>query len=254
MVHRAAAPVAGQVAAGPVILEGARGKLASQMSADPNKKSARSFQCRDVLWETFEQMARELECSVDYLINEAMKQYARQRSSGGARTPYPAPGRPADMPPQSERPASVRWGVRRADAPRVAAHRPAACLRRPPGARLLRQVGSVRCPRLIPGGERRPVPPPPGASRRGCSPVPRSAPRSAPPPARRSAHGPAAAAARRHAPADGPFGQRANGSPAARRPRTGRTTLTLIYQGERHVGDQATASSSGAESSRAISR
>src|SRR5215218_4771101 len=50
------------------------------MSADPNKKSARSFQCRDVLWETFEQMARELECSIDYLINESMKQYARQRS------------------------------------------------------------------------------------------------------------------------------------------------------------------------------
>src|SRR5271170_259608 len=62
------------------------------MSADPNKKSGRSFQCRDVLWETFEQMARELECSVVYLINEAMKQYARQRSYGGAsRTPMPAP-------------------------------------------------------------------------------------------------------------------------------------------------------------------
>src|SRR6202042_2935760 len=73
------------------------------MSADPNKKSARTFQCRDVLWETFEQMARELECSVDYLINEAMKQYARQRSYGGTRTPYPAPGRTADLPPQSER-------------------------------------------------------------------------------------------------------------------------------------------------------
>ncbi len=54
--------------------------VSSEMSSDPNKKSARTFQCRDVLWETFEQMARELECSVDYLINEAMKQYARQRS------------------------------------------------------------------------------------------------------------------------------------------------------------------------------
>jgi hypothetical protein len=35
------------------------------MSSDPNKKSPRTFQCRDMLWETFEQMARELECSVD---------------------------------------------------------------------------------------------------------------------------------------------------------------------------------------------
>jgi pSer/pThr/pTyr-binding forkhead associated (FHA) protein len=63
------------------------------MSSDPNKKSTRSFQCRDVLWETFEQMARELECSVDYLINEAMKQYARQRSYGPGATKTPYPGR-----------------------------------------------------------------------------------------------------------------------------------------------------------------
>src|SRR5215207_5698080 len=61
------------------------------MSSDPNKKSPRTFQCRDMLWETFEQMARELECSVDYLINEAMKQYARQRGNP-SRTPYPVPG------------------------------------------------------------------------------------------------------------------------------------------------------------------
>src|SRR3954451_19543926 len=63
------------------------------MSADPNKKSARTFQCRDVLWETFEQMARELECSIDYLINESMKQYARQRSYS-PRTPFPGQARP----------------------------------------------------------------------------------------------------------------------------------------------------------------
>ncbi len=49
------------------------------MSADPNKKTARTFQCREVLWDAFQQMAQELECSVDYLINESMKQYARQR-------------------------------------------------------------------------------------------------------------------------------------------------------------------------------
>jgi hypothetical protein len=69
------------------------------MSADPNKKSARTFQCRDVLWETFEQMARELECSIDYLINESMKQYARQRSYS-PRTPFPPPAR-LDAPPGS---------------------------------------------------------------------------------------------------------------------------------------------------------
>src|SRR6186713_2892626 len=49
------------------------------MTSDPNKKTTRSFQCREALWQKFEQMARELECSVDYLINDSMKQYARQR-------------------------------------------------------------------------------------------------------------------------------------------------------------------------------
>jgi hypothetical protein len=84
--------------------------------SDPNKKSPRTFQCRDMLWETFEQMARELECSVDYLINEAMKQYARQRSYG-QRTPYP---RGADQPgggfpsapaPPMPPPQSMRSGL-----------------------------------------------------------------------------------------------------------------------------------------------
>ncbi|MBS2013319.1 MAG: FHA domain-containing protein [Deltaproteobacteria bacterium] len=88
------------------------------MSSDPNKKSPRTFQCRDMLWETFEQMARELECSVDYLINEAMKQYARQRSYGG-RTPYPSQqgprdpnsaGYPSAPPPPMPAPPSMRSG------------------------------------------------------------------------------------------------------------------------------------------------
>ncbi|MEM7604487.1 MAG: FHA domain-containing protein [Myxococcota bacterium] len=49
---------------------------------DQNRKSLRSFQCRDYLWEIFGQMSSELECSVDYLINEAMRQYARSRNYG----------------------------------------------------------------------------------------------------------------------------------------------------------------------------
>jgi hypothetical protein len=49
------------------------------MSQDQNKKVTKSFQVRDALWSKFEQMSKELECSVDYLINDAMKQYARQR-------------------------------------------------------------------------------------------------------------------------------------------------------------------------------
>ncbi len=58
------------------------------MNHDQNKKTLRQFQCRDYLWEIFEQMSAELECSVDYLINEAMRQYARSRNYG-VRTPGP---------------------------------------------------------------------------------------------------------------------------------------------------------------------
>lgn len=52
------------------------------MTHDQNKKTLRHFQCRDYLWEIFEQMSRELECSTDYLVNEAMRQYARSRNYG----------------------------------------------------------------------------------------------------------------------------------------------------------------------------
>src|SRR5688500_10057341 len=58
---------------------------------DQNKKTLRQFQCRDYLWETFEQMSGELECSVDYLINEAMRQYARSRNYGAGRSSLDAP-------------------------------------------------------------------------------------------------------------------------------------------------------------------
>lgn len=54
---------------------------------DQNKKTLRQFQCRDYLWEIFEQMSQELECSVDYLVNEAMRQYARSRNYGGRAEP-----------------------------------------------------------------------------------------------------------------------------------------------------------------------
>jgi pSer/pThr/pTyr-binding forkhead associated (FHA) protein len=64
------------------------------MTVDPNKKSPRNFQCRDVLWDRFEQMAIELECSVDYLINDAMKQYARQRNYTVTGEPGPVSAAP----------------------------------------------------------------------------------------------------------------------------------------------------------------
>jgi len=159
------------------------------MSSDPNKKSPRTFQCRDMLWETFEQMARELECSVDYLINEAMKQYARQRSYGG-RTPYPnanargndsgagagypsAPPPPMPAPPA---PGSIRGGVGGGGGRNTGGGLPPPPQRGgglpapppPPGRGIQSGMGMQPPPRMQPGMQGRSQPP--------------SAPRSAPPP------------------------------------------------------------------------
>src|SRR6476469_9294454 len=47
---------------------------------DQSKKTMRHVYCRDVLWETFEQMANDFDCSIDYLVNEAMRYYARSKN------------------------------------------------------------------------------------------------------------------------------------------------------------------------------
>ena len=162
------------------------------MSSDPNKKSPRTFQCRDMLWETFEQMARELECSVDYLINEAMKQYARQRSYGG-RTPYPT---------RAARAAAVSAGGDRRERAASADASASACRRcAMRSARMRGELGGGLPPPPARGGGL-PAPPPPPRRRDAraawaCSRPPRmarrraaprgrsqppSAPRSAPPP------------------------------------------------------------------------
>ncbi|MEZ4406137.1 MAG: FHA domain-containing protein [Polyangiales bacterium] len=77
------------------------------MSEDLNRKSMRQFQCRDYLWDVFEQMSRELECSVDYLVNEAMRHYAR--SQGRIRqTNMPSQQGARPMPPMGNGPPMNR--------------------------------------------------------------------------------------------------------------------------------------------------
>ncbi len=80
---------------------------------DQSKKTMRHFYCRDVLWETFEQMANDFDCSIDYLINEAMRYYARSKnyqspsmSTSGVGMPGPAPAGspPPQVPPQTQPP------------------------------------------------------------------------------------------------------------------------------------------------------
>lgn len=74
---------------------------------DQSKKTMRHFYCRDVLWETFEQMANDFDCSIDYLINEAMRYYARSKNyqsamaTSGPLSPQPGMGGGAAPPPNA---------------------------------------------------------------------------------------------------------------------------------------------------------
>lgn len=76
---------------------------------DQNRKTLRSFYCRDYIWDLFEQMAQELGCSMDYLINESMRLYARSRDyavsndqvDDGAFGPGPGTGAPGYGAPQA---------------------------------------------------------------------------------------------------------------------------------------------------------
>ena len=76
--------------------------------ADQNRKTMRTFYCRDYLWDLFEMMAEDMGCSVDYLINESMRHFARQQNYLQPSAPAPAPIPPpqaAPMPPPAPKPA-----------------------------------------------------------------------------------------------------------------------------------------------------
>ncbi len=82
---------------------------------DQSKKTMRHFYCRDVLWDTFEQMANDFDCSIDYLINEAMRYYAASKNylarqgQAPARAPAMEPGAPS--PASAGRPSRREAGA-----------------------------------------------------------------------------------------------------------------------------------------------
>ena len=93
---------------------------------DQNKKTMRHFYCRDVLWDTFEQMANDFDCSIDYLINEAMRFYARSKNYAPQQQNQPAP------PPQQH--GAARGGARRQPPPPPGASIPPQSTGLPPAA------------------------------------------------------------------------------------------------------------------------
>ncbi|UJR86249.1 FHA domain-containing protein [Sandaracinus amylolyticus] len=134
---------------------------------DQNKKTLRQFQCRDYLWEIFEQMSGELECSVDYLINEAMRQYARSRNYGARTGPTPDPtgqrARPEPTAQQGRQRVPSQPAIPSAPPPP-----PARASYPQPGAPSYGQPSPAPIQGSGPGG----YPPPPGRSSPGGYPAP----------------------------------------------------------------------------------
>jgi hypothetical protein len=77
---------------------------------DQSKKTMRHFYCRDVLWETFEQMANDFDCSIDYLVNEAMRYYARSKNYQSPGGPQMTQGQPIQNPNNASGPTYAAKG------------------------------------------------------------------------------------------------------------------------------------------------
>ena len=173
---------------------------------DQSKKTMRHFYCRDVLWETFEQMANDFDCSIDYLVNEAMRYYARSKN-------YQSPGGPpmtgnAPQPNNGNNNSSSAnsYPPSKGPAPRSGAPTNG------PGAGPNNQGGGA------PGmAARRPAPPTPGYANAAAAAAANARPMGAGP----GMHAPAAAPA---APPMPPMNAPAGGP-----------TLFLIYNGQRYA-------------------
>lgn len=156
----------------------------------------RTFLCRELLWQHFEEMSREMNMPIDDLVEEAMQAYARQRAaaspSGHHSAPYPAQSSAYDYSSPEEAPDMERTAARpglRQSPSREAATMEAPAARPPPaqaGVRPMSMPSNAMSPPSMRGGA--PPPNPPAVSLRAPShppgaPMPR--PGGAPPPLQR---------------------------------------------------------------------
>jgi len=180
---------------------------------DQSKKTMRHFYCRDVLWETFEQMANDFDCSIDYLVNEAMRYYARSKnyqSPGG-------PGGPTGAPPSGNNGNPNNTGGPTQFPPNNGA-KPPMPGRNQPGATQQPMSAMGGGPATAASSARRPAPPTPGYAGAGAAQARAQPSTSSPPPGNHMGHSPA--------PAPLPSG-------AAPGMGSG-PTLFLIYNGQRY--------------------
>ena len=174
---------------------------------------ARTFLCREALWEAFEGFAREQAAPIDEVLSDAMRSYARQRSYGGstgedasahdyqaedapdlARTSA-VPARQASQrlspPPHQPNGRLGAVSTTRGVAPPHSAPPPARRLLEPPSR------APLQPPFTPPYGQALPAPPPRGPGQRspsGALPLPPPPSRGVPAPTSRSAPPPLPAA------------------------------------------------------------
>lgn len=184
-------------------------------SGEAEGMHARTFLCREALWEAFEEIAREQGAPIDDVLSDAMRAYARQRSydtgegpdaanahdyhaedapdlarTGAIRQPpqrmsaptaeAPAMRRPASMAQPNPRPGTVST-TRGVAPPHAAPPRAPAPLPEPPSRVPLQR------PFTEPLGQPLPPPPPPRGGGRfpsGAAPLPPPPSRGMPPPPR----------------------------------------------------------------------
>jgi hypothetical protein len=113
-----------------------------------SQKTMRHFYCVDALWSLFEEMADEFDCSVDYLLNEAMRSYARSKRRAAA---SPVPSLPDPRHPHASTTAAAPGG--RGAPPPPASSPPSPRPPAPPSS-------TPRPPAPPPSTPRPPAPPP----------------------------------------------------------------------------------------------
>jgi hypothetical protein len=186
-------------------------------SRPTSQKTLQSFHARTGLWEAFVRRAQEMDCSVDYLINEAMRLYASNHDFVDAAEATTGQHAPA---PQTPAPAKQLASTIRAKPsaglPRPGAKTPAAS----PAAVPVPRPSQAPPPMRGPAAAGPPTLPRPGAgSNTGSAPRPAPAPTPAP-----------AAAPQRpsHPPPPPPRPAADTGASGASRP-----PLMLVFQGRK---------------------
>ena len=211
--------------------------------SDHNRKTLRSFYCRDYLWDLFEVMTRDLGCSMDYLINESMRHYARSRNysfsqgmPGGGERGLP-PHQPAAgggygqgaAPGQHNPPNYGQQGMgsygRGMDHP---------TFQRMPAVQTNRPAPSNPYAQPAAGYQQQPAQPAQPAAG-GYQPAHRMSPPPPPPPPRMQ---PAAAPQYNSGPAMPPPPPQPQIAPQAAPQAAGRPTLTLVFNNQRHGIDK----------------